>query len=88
MEKLPDEYVNQICMHMRVIDLMKGNPDIVNQSPEMKKGLEDLCVLVAKMMELLTDEQRDQVLEEHKRQLDYMEKKGKKSSKAKKLNQN
>lgn len=68
-QELSDKSISHICMYMRVIDLMKNNPEILNENSEMKLEFEKVCGLVNQMMELLTEEQRDIVLEEHKRQI-------------------
>ena len=71
-EKLGDEEISTICMYMRIVDLFKNNPDIVEKTPGLKENFEILCTQVGEIMELLTDEQRDELLEEHKLQWEEM----------------
>jgi hypothetical protein len=72
MEQLTNEQMSRVCMFMRVIDLLKSRPDILEQCPEMKTKLDQVCRAVNQIMELLTEEQRDAVLEEHQRQLEIL----------------
>jgi hypothetical protein len=69
-QKLTDEQISNLCMYMRVIDLLKSRPDLLDENPEMKKQLEMICSNVDKVMESISDEQRDEVLEAHKMQLE------------------
>jgi hypothetical protein len=73
-EKLTDEQISNLCMYMRVIDLLKSRPDLLDENPEMKKHLEMICSNVDKIMETISDEQRDEVLEVHKIQLEQIAK--------------
>jgi len=73
--ELTDEEISHVCMYMRVIDLMRKNQKILDKNEELKKQFEKLCLLVGQLMENFTDEQRDEVLEEHKIQLEELAKK-------------
>lgn len=57
---------------MRIIDLMKSNPDISEANPEMKTQLEKIYKAVDDIFEMLTDEQKDELLETHKLQLNVL----------------
>jgi len=72
--ELTDEEISHVCMYMRVIDLMRKNQKILDENEEIKKQYEKLCLLVNQLMENFTDEQRDEVLEEHKIQLEEIAK--------------
>ena len=73
-EELTDELISKLCTYMRVIDLMKRNPQILTENDEMKQKFDMLCQNVNLVMERLTDKQRDQVLEIHKLQLEEIAK--------------
>lgn len=72
--ELTDEEISHVCMYMRVIDLMRKNQKILDENEEIKVQYEKLCLLVNQLMENFTDEQRDEILEEHKRQLEELAK--------------
>jgi len=67
--ELTNDQISQVCMYMRVVEYMKKNEKILSENEEMKKNYEKLCLTVAEIMESITDEQRDEVLEVHKKQL-------------------
>ncbi|HEY5591567.1 MAG TPA: hypothetical protein VIK55_11180 [Paludibacter sp.] len=69
---------------MRVIDLMGKNQNILNENVEMKKQYDKLCLTVNEIMENISDEQRDEVLEVHKIQLEEIAKQEVKKQRKKK----
>ena len=71
-------------MYMRVIDLMGKNQNILNENVEMKKQYDKLCLTVNEIMENISDEQRDEVLEVHKIQLEEIAKQEVKKQRKKK----
>jgi hypothetical protein len=71
-EELTNDQINELCSFLREIDVMQKNIDIVNANAELKKGYEALCNNVNEIMKLLTNEQRDKVLETHRLQLIYL----------------
>lgn len=71
-EELTDDMINELCSYLRVIDLMQKNPDIVNSNAELKQEYEKVCKTTNDIMEALSDEQRDKVLETHRLQLIYL----------------
>ncbi len=73
--ELTEQQINEICRDLRLVDLLKENESKINEIPEFKKLVKQLLVNVNKIMNLLTEEQRDYVLEIHKQQLDYIKKK-------------
>ncbi len=82
--ELTDHQISEICMYMRVIDLMRKNQKILSENEEIKKQYDKLCLLVSHLMENISDEQRDEVLEEHKIQLEELAKKEAKKQRKKK----
>ncbi|MEI6823145.1 MAG: hypothetical protein WCL51_14535 [Bacteroidota bacterium] len=87
-EDLDEENVSQLCMFMRIIDLFDKNEAIVNTNHEIADTVKELREKVKSIMDLLSDEQKDYVLEEHKIQTEYVakqiEKENKKAAKKKK----
>jgi len=81
---MTNEQISKLCMYMRVIDLMKKNQKVLNENEELKKGYDNLCLNVNQIMETISDEQRDEVLELHKIQLQEIAKKEAKKLKIKK----
>ena len=73
-EDLDEENVSQLCMFMRIIDLFDKNEAIVNTNPEIADTVKELREKVKSIMDLLSDEQKDYVLEEHKIQTEYVAK--------------
>ncbi|MDP4208113.1 MAG: hypothetical protein Q8928_04780 [Bacteroidota bacterium] len=69
---LTEEQISLLCMYMRIIDLMKGNPDISEANPEMKAYLKNIYKAVEDIFAMLTDEQKDELLETHKLQLNVL----------------
>lgn len=72
--EMTDKEISQLCMYMRVIDFMGKNQEIVSKNEEMKKNYDQLCLTVNEIMENISDEQRDEVLEVHKIQLEEIAK--------------
>jgi hypothetical protein len=68
--KLTAMQKTQLCSYMRVIDLMGKNEKIMDEVPEMRVQYEKLCVETKKIMDTLTDKQRDEILEMHKKQME------------------
>ncbi|WP_320054334.1 hypothetical protein [uncultured Acetobacteroides sp.] len=67
---LSDEEINQICMYMRIVDFMRDNQEMVESNPEMVELVAQLNTCVGKIMDVLTDEEKDELLEEHRFQLE------------------
>ena len=64
---------------------MKANDHILVEHAVFKKEFEKLCKKVAEIMDVLSEEERDMVLEEHRIQLQQLEKEvTKKSTKKRK----
>ena len=82
--ELTDKQISEICMYMRVIDLMRKNQKILSENEEIKKQYDKICLLVSQLMENISEEQRDEVLEEHKIQLEEIAKKEAKKQRKKK----
>lgn len=79
--EITDEQIAELCMFMRVLELMKQNPKAL-ENPEMKRGYDELCSRVDKVIELLSPEELDIVLKTHKMQLQQIkEEEGKKKNK-------
>ncbi len=81
--ELTNEEISHVCMYMRVIDLMRNNQKILDENEAIRIQYDKLCLLVNQLMENLTDEQRDEVLEEHKIQLEELAKKAAKKQRKK-----
>lgn len=82
--ELSNEMIDKICANLRVIDFLRKNQEEFEKHPEMKKQMDNMRTHVKQLMDLLSDEQRDQVLEEHKIQSEAIEKKLAKKLKKKK----
>lgn len=67
-QKLTNEQISQLCMFMRVIDVLQKNRNIWNENPQMKEAYDKHCYHVNSIMEMLSEEQRNKVLKEHKLQ--------------------
>ena len=67
-QKLTNEQISQLCMFMRVIDTLQKNKNIWNENPQMKEAYDKTCFHVSSIMEMLSEEQRNKVLEAHKLQ--------------------
>ena len=72
--ELTDEQVSQLCMYMRVVDFMGKNQKILDENPEMKKQYENLRLTVSQIIDNISEEERDAVLEIHKIQLEEIAK--------------
>lgn len=71
--ELDDEMVNQLCMYMRVIDLFQKNEEEIDDNDELKETVQNLNAKVKELMDMLTDEQKDLVLEVYQLQKQEME---------------
>ena len=71
MEKrdLTEDEINTLCRDMRVVDLFKKNPDILDSNPDIKQYFDKYCSLVDQIIECISEEQLDIVLERHRLQL-------------------
>ena len=67
--ELTDEEKSHLCMYMRVIDLMGKNQNVLDENKEIKEKYDKLCLTVNQIMETISEEQQDEVLEMHKVQL-------------------
>ena len=67
--ELTHDEISQLCAFMRVIDLMKSNQNILDENIEMKQNFEQVCCQVNQIMEILTEAQRDKILDVHNTQL-------------------
>lgn len=63
---LTEDQINELCMFMRVIDVLKSRMDLVEENPELKKQYEAVCQQVKVITDFLSEEQFDYVLEVHK----------------------
>ncbi len=81
---LTDDEIDQICSFLRVIDLMKKHEAEVNSLPELKENVEKMSALVKEMMNQLTEEQQDEILEIHKLQAEAVAKEVERKLKRKK----
>jgi hypothetical protein len=73
--QLTEEQIDRICANLRAIDFLRRNQDKLEKHPEMKIQIAKLKAGVKAIMDILTDEQRDKVLEIHKVQTEAIEKK-------------
>lgn len=73
--KLTAMQKTQLCSYMRVIDLMGRSKKIMDEIPGMREEYEKLCVQTKKIMDTLTDIQRDEMLDMHKKQMESIAKK-------------
>ena len=60
-------------MYMRVSDFMKKNQQIIDEYPDIKQTFQMLETTVGQIIQALTPEQLDEILEEHKLQLEDLE---------------
>ena len=68
--ELTEEEISHFCVFMRMIDLFNEHPEVLAENAEIKEKYDLLCAGVNSMFEMLTDEQRDFLLEQHKLQLE------------------
>ncbi len=78
--ELDDEMINQLCMYMRVIDLFQKNSNEIENNEELKETVQNLNAKVKELMDMLTDEQKDLVLEVYQLQKQEMEEENKQTS--------
>jgi hypothetical protein len=67
--KLTEEIINRLCSDLRAIDFCNKHTNELNSIPEFKDSFEALTKGVKQIWDLLSEEQRDKVLEEHKSQM-------------------
>ena len=67
--ELTNETISKLCMMMRIIDLFHKNLKNIEKLPEMKKEYKSLSSELNEIMRNLSDDQRDKVLEIHKKQM-------------------
>jgi hypothetical protein len=84
-QTITDEQIAELCMFMRVLELLKKNPQVLVNT-EMNNAYVELSGKVDEIMKLLTEEQLDIVLETHKIQLEELEEEFKKKARKKKKN--
>jgi hypothetical protein len=81
---LTEEQIDRICENLRVIDFLSRNQEKIEINPEMKKQMKLFREKVKEIMDILTDEQRDKVLETHKTQTETVRKELAKRQKSRK----
>lgn len=64
-ELFTEKYIEEICKSMLIIDCIKKYPYICEDSEQMQNDFNDLCKTLGEVMDELTAEQRDHVLEIH-----------------------
>ena len=69
---LSEEEINQICMYMRIVDFMRNNQEMVDSNPEMVDLVAQLNTCVGRIMDILTDEEKDELLEVHRIQMEEL----------------
>ena len=74
-EELTEEMINELCSFMRTVEFMKKNEKIWKSNPEVKKTYDDASRGLNEIMEALTEEQKNIVLEMHRKQLKNINKK-------------
>jgi hypothetical protein len=67
-------------MFMRVSDLLKENQHLLEENQEIKQTFQTLQDHVKLIFDALTPEEIDEILEEHKLQLEYLAKASDKKS--------
>lgn len=82
--KLTDEQISELCMFMRVSDLLRENKHLFKDNHEFMKSFQKIQANVNEILESLSPEEIDEILEEHKLQLDYLAKTSDKHTKKKK----
>lgn len=58
----------QVCMFLRMIDLFDKHPEVTEQSAELKQSNLELRERTKIIMDLLSEKQRDALLEQHLRE--------------------
>jgi SpoVK/Ycf46/Vps4 family AAA+-type ATPase len=71
--QLTDKQISELCSYMRIIDLMNANPDKLDQEPKLKETMDLFSEKVRQIMEQLSDEECDEILEIHREQLQEIE---------------
>lgn len=66
-DEFTDDFVDDMCRYMYLIELMKKFPEITQSFSEIKDQYDGLCMAVAEIFSRLTQEQCDIVLEQHQR---------------------
>lgn len=79
--ELTEDEINHICMYLRLIDLLKKNEDKVKGVDLLNQEYQKLCESVKKLTEHLSEAQLDKILEIHKIQSAFINKKRKSSKK-------
>ncbi len=75
MEDLTPETITQLCIMLRIIDLFEKNLDKIEKVQDLKKEYRRLKSTVSEIMRNLSEEQRDKVLEIHKKQMQALKSK-------------
>ena len=68
-EDLTEDQINELCMNMRVFDLLKKNYTMLDENPEFKETFNTYSEIIKQMFECIPDHQLDYILEEHRLQL-------------------
>lgn len=74
-KRLTEEQINKICANLRALDFLEKNKVLVDAHDDMKNEAEKFKALIKKVIDELTDEERDEVLEIHKIQREALDKK-------------
>jgi hypothetical protein len=80
---LTTEDLDRICSNLRAIDFMKRHQAEMDRLPELKQEFEKLSSLTRQLIDQLSEDQRNRVLEIHKVQADALAKALKKEEKKK-----
>lgn len=68
-EEFTDDFIEEMCISMYTIELLKKFPEITEENSEIKEQYDNLCTALSNVLSQLTEEQCNILLEQHRQTL-------------------
>jgi hypothetical protein len=75
---LTEDMEAHLSMFMRVVEFLRNSEDVFRENKEFMEAYEEMKEVVVKIMDQLTEEDKDALLERYKEEMEYLEREKKK----------
>jgi hypothetical protein len=75
---LTEDMEAHLSMFMRVVEFLRNSEEVFRENKEFMEAYEEMKEVVVKIMDQLTEEDKDALLERYKEEMEYLEREKKK----------
>jgi hypothetical protein len=75
---LTEDMEAHLSMFMRVVEFLRNSEDVFRENKEFMEAYEEMKEVVVKIMDQLTEEDKNALLERYKEEMEYLEREKKK----------